>query len=530
MESNVEQVEQIQKIVRVIIRRRILLLSCLLSTLTVVLGVYLVQDKIYTASALIVYQQQKINPAKLSPDERGKLKNVVSTLSPLILSRTNLEGIIESQKLYTDNLKKSAMYDVVQLMRKRIVISPSRQGNIFTVSFSDKNPEVVARVTNIIAGKFVEENLRQRQDRAVETSNYTEDELEMAKKTLDQKELILRDYKLKYYNEMPQQRQENINRLTALQEHYQGKQESIQDLEKTRVLIHEQINGRRQLLERLAKVDSSASSGEAEVAPVLSSWDELQQMKKMRKMLQQRYTAKHPKIKMMDKRIAALEKAAVANKPQERNVVEEGYTKNREVITDKILFDLNLQLKEISLSIEKITKEMARTKKQIGKYEKWIAAAPIREAEWAAISREYGELKKHYDFLVAQNLQARSVMNLERNQKGSQFKIKDTARPPLKPVKPDFLKYMLIAVVMGAGIGGGIALCLEFLDTSFRNPETVEDVFGIEVIACVPRYQLVHEKKKQKLRYWVEGIFFSSWMLVLLASLVFFWSRGKIII
>ncbi len=528
---NVEQVEQIQKIVRIIVRRRVLLLTCFLSALTVVLGYYLTQDKIYTSSALIVYQQQKVNPAKMSPDERGKLSSVVSTLSPLILSRTNLEGIIESQKLYSDALKKSPMHDVVQSMRKRIAITPSRKGNTFTVSFSHKNPEVVARVTNIIAGKFVEENLRQRQDRAVETSNYTQEELEMAKKTLDQKELILRDYKLKYYNEMPQQRQDNINRLTALQEHYQGKQESIQDLEKTRVLIHEQINGRRQLLERLASVDTApASPQQNSISQPLSSWEELQQLKKMKKMLLQRYTAKHPKIKALDKRIAAMEETAVKDSPAQNMVVEDGGMQKKEIITDKILFDLNLQLKEISLSIAKINKEMVRTRQEITKYEKWIAAAPVREAEWAAISREYGELKKHYDFLVAQNLQARSVMNLERNQKGSQFKIKDTARPPLKPVKPDFLKYMLIAIVAGAGLGGGIALCFEFLDTSFRNPEAVENAFGIEVIACVPQYQLPLEKKKRKVRYWVEAVFFSLWASGLLAVIVFFWSKGRIIV
>ncbi len=530
MDSNVEQVQQIQKILQVVLRRRVLVLSFLLFALTLGLGFYLMQDKIYTASALIVYQQQKVNPAKMSPDERGNLGSVVSSLSPLIMSRTNLESIIESQKLFVEELKTSSMHDVVLLMRKRIVIKPSRRGNTFTVSYSDKNPQVVARVTNIIAGKFVEENLRQRQDRAVETSNYTQEELDMAKQTLDRKELVLRDYKLKYYNEMPQQRQDNINRLTALQEHYQSKQESIQDLEKTRVLINEQINGRRQLLERLSSEEAaSASPQEAGLTTTTSSLGELQQLKKLRKVLLQRYTVKHPKIKILDKKIAALERLS-PEQPEQDEAVIESTSDDQEVVTDKILFNLKLQLKEISLNIEKITKEMASIKTQIAKYEKWIAATPVREAEWAAISREYGELKKHYDFLVAQNLQARSVMNLERNQKGSQFKIKDMARIPLKPIKPDFLKYILLAIAAGAGLGGGLALCLEFLDTSFHSPEDLEQAFGIEVIACVPQYSLKGERRKKKIRYWMEGVFFSLWTLGLLLSLIFFWSKGKIII
>ncbi len=530
MESNVEQVQQVQKILQVILRRRILLLFFLLSALTVCLGYYLIQDKTYTASALIVYQQQKVNPAKMSPEERGKLANVISTLSPLIMSRTNLESIIESQKLFIKERQSNSMHDVVSLMRERIEITPSRQGNTFTVSYSDKNPQVVARVTNTIAGKFVEENLRQRQDRAIETSNYTQDELDMAKKALDQKELVLRDYKLKYYNEMPEQRQDNINRLTALQEHYQSKQESIQDLKKTRVLIHEQINGRRQILEHLAGTETNSSQQNVEMTQTLTPQEELLQLKQLRKVLQQRYTSKHPKLKVLNKKIAALEKVVASGQPQVKQVIMESDLDDREAVTDKVLFNLKLQLKDISLNIEKITREMAGIEKQVAKYEKWIAATPVREAEWAAISREYGELKKHYDFLVAQNLQARSAMNLERNQKGSQFKIKDVARVPQKPVKPDFLKYIMMALAAGLGLGGGIALCLEFLDTSFRNPEDLEQAFGIDVIACIPQFYLPHEKRKKKVRYLIEACFFSLWTFGLLAAMAVLWKMGKIIV
>ncbi|PIE00979.1 MAG: hypothetical protein CSA81_13180 [Acidobacteria bacterium] len=529
MESNVEQVQQIQKILQIILRRRVILLFFLLSALTICIGFYLTQDKIYKASALIIYQQQKVNPAKMSPEERGKLANVVSTLSPLIMSRTNLESIIESQKLFIKERESKSMYDVVSLMREQIEITPSRRGNTFTVSYSDKNPQVVARVTNIIAGKFVEENLRQRQDRAVETSNYTQDELDMAKQALDRKELILRDFKLKYYNEMPEQRQDNINRLTALQEHYQSKQESIQDLKKTRVLIHEQINGRRQILEHLASMEAP-SQQTMEVTKTLTPQDELLQLKQLRNTLRQRYTEKHPKLKILNKKIAALEKIVAAELSPVKQLTVEDNLDDSETVTDKVLFDLKLQLKDISLNIEKITKEMAGIEKQITKYERWIASTPMREAEWAAISREYGELKKHYDFLVAQNLQARSVMNLERNQKGSQFKIKDTARVPQKPEKPDFLKYLLMAFIAGLGLGGGVALSLEFLDTSFRNPEDLEQAFGIDVIACIPQYSLPQEKRKRKRKYLLEGVFFSLWTLGLLTIIVVLWSMEKIII
>ncbi len=66
-------------------------------------------------------------------------------------------------------------------------------------------------------------------------------------------------------------------------------------------------------------------------------------------------------------------------------------------------------MNEVSLNIARMKKEMEEIKEHIKQYEQWVAAAPVREAEWSALTREYGEIKRRYDFLVAQNLQADSV-------------------------------------------------------------------------------------------------------------------------
>ena len=97
---------------------------------------------------------------------------------------------------------------------------------------------------------------------------------------------------------------------------------------------------------------------------------------------------------------------------------------------------LQIQLKEIDINIKQLREEQAKIPAQIAKYQRWIEAVPVREAEWNALTRDYTELRRHYDQLVAQNLQAQSAENLEHNQKGSKFKIVDSARLPEKPFSP----------------------------------------------------------------------------------------------
>ena len=103
------------------------------------------------------------------------------------------------------------------------------------------------KVTNTLASLFIEENLKYREERATETSKYTESELAMSKKVLDEKELLMRDYKLKYFNEMPEQRQGNLAQLQALIQQNQGIQNSIQELERTKVMAQEQAGMQQRL-------------------------------------------------------------------------------------------------------------------------------------------------------------------------------------------------------------------------------------------------------------------------------------------
>ena len=243
-----KQRQLVKKYIDLFSRRKILILVLLMVSLPIGLGVYLWMPKEYQVVSLLSYEQQKINPNKMSPDVISKIRDIVSTLTQIVTSRTNLEKLILELKLYPDIRQRLPMEDVVDSMRQKIRIEPSQQGDIFKISFNHSNPEQVVKVTNALAARFIEENLKYREEKATETSSYTKDELLMAKGTMDRKENAMRDYKLKHYNEMPEQQVTNVSRLIALQGQFQGKQESIQDLERTCVLILDQINNRKKIL------------------------------------------------------------------------------------------------------------------------------------------------------------------------------------------------------------------------------------------------------------------------------------------
>ncbi len=521
-----QQRQQVKKYIDLLVQRWRLITACVLVALTIGLGIYLRMPKLYHCTALLSYEKQQINPGRMAPEREGqRLRETVSTLSELVMSRNNLEEFIKQFDLYPQARKKLPIEDVIELMRKNIRITPSSRGDTFSVTFQGPKQDKVLKVTNALAAKFIEENLKYREERATETSKYTKDELTMAKTVLDKKERAMRDFKLKHYNEMPEQRADNLARLTSLHTQYQGIQDSIQDLERTRVMAQEQISLRKRLGNALAGGRPSGT-GNRLTGQLMGKYERLRHLKQYLSSLLGKYTDKHPEVRRTRQMIAKLEADLRAN-PDSGTATND---KASGVPLDPEIQQLQFQVKGIDMNIKKLKNDQEKVLASIKQYEKWIEATPVREAQWNALTRDYNELRRNYDYLVSQNLQAASVEHLERKQKGSKFKIIDPARFPDKPFKPDFKKILLLALGVGGGLGIGLTLVLDFVDTSFKDVGEIESLLGIKVISAVPYIELAEETKKKRFRILFSGILFFLYTFFLVGIMVYLYFQGKIIL
>ncbi len=505
----------------ILMRRHKIIISCSLLAILAGLTIYLKIPKLYQSSTLLIYQNRTISsPSRPSLDVQERLQDMVNTVSQQVTSRKSLEEIINQYDLYPDLRQKAPMEDVVAAMQKKIV-TDLQEGDVFRVSFTGPSPKQVMQVTNALAARFIEENLRFRGDLASETSVYVKDELQMAKEALDKKEAVMRDYKLTYYNEMPQQLQVNMTHLTSLQTQYQNNQSSIQDLEKTRVMIQEQIALRREVLDQqMARLRAEAANqaSQDQAAANTGSMRDLSRLRQELATLKARYTADHPEVKRQEKLLQnMLEQAGDGKKQEGRD-------------NDPQIDQLQLQLRDIQFSIERLKNDRQEILAQTKQCKQWIEAAPIREAEWSALTRDYEQLSAHYQGLVGQKLQAESTESLERRQQGTQFKIIDPAHMPTKPFKPDFTKILLMAMAGGMGCGLGLAFALEALDTSFKNPADLEATLGLPVTCSIPVLLNQKEQRRKQIIAVCWAAVFLCTVVLLLGGVAYLWKTGAIII
>jgi len=532
-----QQSQQIKQYIDLVIRRKKMIISFVMISIFAGLGLYVKTPKVYQSTALLIYERGKINSGnRVTPDVTTETREMVATLTQQVTSRTSLEAIIKQFDLYPKERQKLPMEDVVDLMRLHDVAIQPDKGDVFKVSFNGAEPKKVMQVANAIAARFIEENLRYREEKASETSSYVGDELELSKTTLDKKEEIMRDYKLKYYNEMPQQFQANSTRLTALQTQLQTNRTNIQELERTKIMIQEQISKRKAALAELSQqagVGAAIPTQQGGVNPALS---ELSQARQQLAALRLRYTDSHPEVRQLQKKVATLEESQVAPEEGLDSAADGGKGRSAAVphraalSHDNQLDQLELQLKQADLAMESRNQENEGLKKQIDQYEKWLSMTPVREAEWTALTRDYEQLSKNYQQLVGRNLEAGAAESLERRQKGSQFKIVDSAYLPEKPIRPNFKKIMLMALAAGLGLGGGLAFLLELQDSSFRDVAEAESYLGMPVICAIPLIISDKEIKANRRRSLAWLVLLLVSVVILLGGMAYLYKTGRIII
>ncbi len=125
--------------------------------------------------------------------------------------------------------------------------------------------------------------------------------------------------------------------------------------------------------------------------------------------------------------------------------------------------------------------------REIREYQERVERTPEREQELMKLRRDYENNQESYNSLLNRKLEAEIAVNMEKKQKGEQFRIVDHAALPRKPVSPDMRKLFMLSVAAGLGFGAGLIFLLDFMNASLKQPKDYESELGLAVLATIPK-------------------------------------------
>jgi polysaccharide chain length determinant protein (PEP-CTERM system associated) len=508
----------LRRVSGILIRRRwaILLPWCVVSLAGI--GVLYQMPNQYTSQATLLVVPQQVPERYVTPTTQTNIADALQVMTQDVLSRTRLLELIDQFGLYTQERKRLAPEEVIELMRRYIELKPvepasgrgSKDVNAFQISFMAEKAALAQEVTSKLTSFFIQANLKTREDQAANTTNFLHTQLETAKSRLAEQEDKMRQFKAQYLGELPEQLQGNLAIFNSAQSQLQNLENSLDRAQQQKVYLESLIAGYQRLAARVSPVTGVAiptADPTAVAAPLQIAQTELSRLQTEREKLRVVYRDSHPDVQAINRQIASaqalfdrLQHAAAEQKRTARETAPtQTPVEKDQQDDDSTITQLKSQLEANRLDIENTLRNEATQKAAIAQYQSRLNLTPVREQQLASILRDYDLAKQEYTDLLGKEQQSQLATSLEKQQGGQQFRLVEPPSLPVIPSSPKRIKLSLGALGGGLALGLVFAFVLDLSRPTFHTTKEITSRLGAPLVIGLP---LVFTEKEKRRRAW----------------------------
>jgi succinoglycan biosynthesis transport protein ExoP len=392
-----------------------------------------------------VVQELHLDQPRTIPD-RGVSGAIRTGLRATLRVARSVFAALGLTRKYT---KAQILEAAVERLQRRLVVLPAIDSQIIWIKYRDPDPDLAAKVVNLVAAEYQKQHLAININRA-ESSFYGEqiDKVQAALKELQEQLLHIK--------------------------------------EKTGIVSFPEQS--RAILKKLETLDNSRTNVQKEIIRVQARVDKIQQLRHARPEL----LIPLPDL-AQEQQLSAMEDKYLNLKFQVVTVLQRYTPESRQylfiqqqigAIRKQIKDHVSVLLERDLAKLRELQAEEQATDQTIGDMKSQLDQLPIAEMNLGNLERDIDIkqailsvlLKKYQDSILAQNTDRR----LEN------AKILSLAAPPLKPVFPILWLNLLLGLVFSGTISLSLAFFLEYWDDSLKIPEDVERYLGRSVFASIP--------------------------------------------
>jgi polysaccharide chain length determinant protein (PEP-CTERM system associated) len=446
------------------------------------LGATFFIPKRFTSQSRVQIHEQSVSSELVKPVLTEATSQRLASMQEEILSRTQLQAIVEKFGLYPSDRGKMHMEDLVLRLRQAIEVTPpdttlsvagqTKQLPGFYINVTFDNPEIAQRICSEVTTKFLEKNASYMNEKSAQAVDFLNTQADDAKHKLDEQDQKLAEFKQKYMGSLPDQEQGNIQLLGTMNSQLEAATQAVSRAQQDKAM-NESL-----LASQLAswKVVKSGDSAPETLDQQLTALQE------QLAALQSKYTPEHPDVMKVKNQIEQL-RARMAEGPKATN--DKPVTAASE-IEPPVIQQLRAKMKQDDLSIADGVKRQNQVQAQIAALQSRLQLSPAVEQQFKELTRSYQTAMEFYNDLLKRRDQAKVAQDLARQQEGEQFSMED---PPSLPMTPSFPKKLVFG---GVGLGGGLALGLAMLyllaalDSAMHSERDVELCLKLPVLTMVP--------------------------------------------
>src|SRR5579862_3589949 len=437
----------------------------------------------YKSQTLVLVERPSVPEKIVASLDNEDLSQRLSSMQQQILSRSRLEPIINQFGLYSGEVSKVPMEDLVGQLQKAIEVTPitpmaATQSQLpgFYVSVTMGNARTAQQVCTAVTSMFIEENLRLRQANSENTTQFLVTQLAEAKANLDEQDAKLAAFKSHYLGSLPDQERMNLDLLGNQSSQLEAATQALARAQQDKFLAESMLT------QQVAAWQATQTGRSPETLE-----QQLSALQAQLATLQSRYTDDYPDVIKTKNDIAALKKQIALSANQK--AATDGSNTQKNALEPPQIAQLRAQVHNLDQVIAEKAKEQERIKQQIKVYQDRVQSSPAVEQQFKELTRGYQTALDSYNDLQKKRNEAEMYADLQRKQQGEQFRVHDPANLPDKPSFPNRPLFAAGGLGGGLALGLGIAFLLEMKDSSLKTERDVEFALRLPVLAMIPEIE-----------------------------------------
>ena len=339
----------------------------------------------------------------------------------------------------------------LKILRNSVNVFQQRDTSLIVINVKRDNPDEAADIANEIAQVYRDSRL----DLAAKSAREAIDKMEES--------LTEQRQRVASAEENIQKIREDLNiAVVGGEGQFDVGEVRMQQLEGDRLFAQREMVEKEGLLRILEDLDDKDLLERASYITfdqfVMSTIQQIQDIEVNLSSVQADYGNNHPEVKRLRSQIVTLEETLKKRLTALRNGLDTEYiiAKNNFESLDKVL---------ASVRTDTIESQGAKFR-------------PYRNA-LADLETE----RFIYNQLMAKHRQEIITLQIPKNP----VEIIDIAEPNMQPVSPNLFLNVLLSIFVGLGAGVGLAYFIEYLDTSVKNADDIENKLQLKVVGLIPQ-------------------------------------------
>jgi uncharacterized protein involved in exopolysaccharide biosynthesis len=516
---------------------------------------------VYRSTATILIKEQEIPQEFVRSTVTSFADERIQVISQQVMTRATLLDLADRYGLYAKERQRETSEEVLDRMRRDIKLTligadnPNRNGGKSTIAFSlsyeSESPASAQKIVNELVTLYLNENVKNRQRKAAETTSFLDEEITRMTKRIAELEQTLAQFKQRNQGRTPDYSTTNLFASERASSDIQRLERDIAFVEERKQQLESQLadtkpvaplaggvvsepEDRLKLLQlQLTSLTSTLNEDHPDVKrtrreiaklkietglneDATDRETKLRELKASLALLRQKYSDEHPDVVKLKRSVASIEEAIRTGDAAGRDADKVGKARKPD---NPAYLTLRAQVETINAQLQSMRAERVELKERMKLLDSRVSVTPEVEREYLEVTRDLDTSRVRFRELREKQMQAQLSEQLERDRKAERFTLIEPPVFPEKPYRPNRSLILAMGLVLALGAGVGSGALREAVDQTVHGPRDIVRTMQIPVLSVIPALAdpLTLRRKRQR---WVFGALIAASALALVLAAV----------